>query len=76
MGRYWFGAIRDEWMRRAFKLDGSVSVENNNGVMAQYKFRGIDMEGAMLLDDENGKRSRLGRNGAFFIIRESKCFLL
>jgi hypothetical protein len=27
--------------------------------MAQYKFRGIDMEGAMLLDDENGKRSRL-----------------
>ena len=53
-----FGAIQDEWMRRAFKLDGSVSVENNNGVMAQYKFRGIDMEGAMLLDDENGKRSR------------------
>ena len=46
-------------MRRAFKLDGSVSVENNNGVMAQYKFRGIDMEGAMLLDDENGKRSRI-----------------
>ena len=54
-----FGAIQDEWMRRAFKLDGSVSVENNNGVTAQYKFRGIDMEGAMLLDDENGKRSRL-----------------
>ena len=54
-----FGAIKDEWMRRAFKLNGSVSVENKNGVVAQYKFRGIDMEGAMLLDDENGKRSRL-----------------
>ena len=27
---------------------------NQNGVMAEYKFRGIDMEGAMLLDDENG----------------------
>ena len=54
-----FGAIKDEWMRRAFKLDGSVSVETKNGVMAEYKFRGIDMEGAMLLDDENGNRSRL-----------------
>ena len=29
-----FGAIQDEWMRRAFKLDGNVSVENNNGEMA------------------------------------------
>ena len=54
-----FGAIKDEWMRRAFKLDRSVSVETKNGVMAEYTFRGIDMEGAMLLDDENGNRSRL-----------------
>ena len=54
-----FGAIKDEWMRRAFKLDRSVSVETKNGVMAEYKFRGIDMEGAMLLDDENGNRRRL-----------------
>ena len=28
-------------------------------VMAEYKFRGIDMEGAKLLDDENGNRRRL-----------------
>tara|TARA_B100000989_G_scaffold257195_1_gene206629 strand:- start:1032 stop:1832 length:801 start_codon:yes stop_codon:yes gene_type:complete len=54
-----FGAIKDEWMRRAFKLGGSVSVENTNGFKAEYKFRGIDMEGAILLDDENGKRSRV-----------------
>jgi len=54
-----FGAIKDEWMRRAFKLGGSVSVENKNGLKAEYKFRGIDMEGAILLDDENGKRSRI-----------------
>ena len=54
-----FGAIKDEWMRRAFKLGGSVSVENTNGFKAEYKFRGIDMEGAILLDDENGKRRRV-----------------
>ena len=54
-----FGAIKDEWMRRAFKLDRSVSVETKNGVMAEYKFKGIDMEGSMLLDDENGNRRRL-----------------
>ena len=54
-----FGAIKDEWMRRAFKLGGSVSVENKNGLKAEYKFRGIDMEGAILLDDENGERSRI-----------------
>ncbi len=54
-----FGAIKDEWMRRAFKLGGSVSVENKNGLKAEYKFKGIDMEGAILLDDENGKRNRI-----------------
>ena len=54
-----FGAIKDEWMRQAFKLDGSVLVENKNGLIAKYTFKGIDMEGAILLDDENGKRSRI-----------------
>ena len=54
-----FGAIKDEWMRQAFKLNGGVLVENKNGLMAEYTFKGIDIEGAMLLDDENGKRSRI-----------------
>ena len=54
-----FGAIKDEWMRRAFKLGGSVSVENKNGLKAEYKFRGIDMDGSILLDDKKGKRSRI-----------------
>ena len=73
-----FGAIKDEWMRRAFKLNGSVSVENQNGVVAQYKFRGIDMEGAMLLDDENGNAADSSRNSAFFIVRKvnASCYRL
>ena len=50
---------------RAFKLDGSVSVETKN-VMAEYKFRGIDMEAAMLLDDEMVITAGPGRESAFY----------
>ena len=49
--------IRTEWMKRAYKLDGTVEVEGKNGSSAKFKFKGIDAEGAMLLDDENGTRN-------------------
>ena len=52
-----FDMIRTEWMKRAYKLDGTVEVEGKNGSSAKFKFRGIDAEGAMLLDDENGTRN-------------------
>ncbi len=44
-------------MKRAYKLDGTVEVEGKNGSSAKFKFKGIDAEGAMLLDDENGNRN-------------------
>ena len=52
-----FDMIRTEWMKRAYKLDGTVEVEGKNGSSAKFKFKGIDAEGAMLLDDENGTRN-------------------
>ncbi|MED5226332.1 MAG: biotin--[acetyl-CoA-carboxylase] ligase [Pseudomonadota bacterium] len=52
-----FDLIRTEWMKRAYKLDGTVEVEGKNGSSAKFKFKGIDAEGAMLLDDENGTRN-------------------
>ena len=52
-----FGLIRTAWMQRAYKLDGTVKVEGKNGSSAKFKFKGIDAEGAMLLDDENGTRN-------------------
>ena len=52
-----FDMIRTEWMKRAYKLDGTVEVEGKNGSPAKFKFKGIDAEGAMLLDDENGTRN-------------------
>ena len=52
-----FDMIRTEWMQRAYKLDGTVEVEGKNGSSAKFKFKGIDAEGAMLLDDENGTRN-------------------
>ena len=52
-----FDMIRTEWMKRAYKLDGTLEVEGKNGSAAKFKFKGIDAEGAMLLDDENGTRN-------------------
>ena len=52
-----FDMIRTEWMKRAYKLDGTVEVEGKNGSLDKFKFKGIDAEGAMLLDDENGTRN-------------------
>ena len=44
-----FDMIRTEWMKRAYKLDGTVEVEGKNGSSAKFKFKGIDAEGAMSL---------------------------
>ena len=54
-----FAEIRREWMRRAYKLGGLVKIPGEGGQIENLEFRGIDIDGAMLLKGTNGQVTKV-----------------
>ena len=54
-----FSEIKSEWMRRAYKLGGVVEIAGKGGQSEHFQFKGIDIDGAMLLKKSTGQVAKV-----------------
>lgn len=71
---YWYNTwneqgflpVREEWLKHAYNLGGNVRVTLAGGQQAAGKFTSLDVDGALIIQQDNGPAQRVLAGDVFF----------